>query len=105
MNVGSRIGLYEVVWPRGNKVVEAIPYALRLDSLAGKTICELSDRIFRADEVFPFLVAAYYRKCYRVTVQPRRNSFYAFDELFFLNYQYPLGIDAVSIRCPACSFY
>ncbi len=47
--------LYEVVWPRGTKSVEARPVATRLDSLAGKTIGQLWDRIFRGDEIFPLL--------------------------------------------------
>ena len=52
MKGASKTGLYEVVWPRGNRVVDSIPYAQRLDTLEGKTICELSNLIFRADEIF-----------------------------------------------------
>jgi len=55
MNVVGSTGGYEVVWPCGNRVVEAIPYAQRLDTLEGKTICELSNRIYRSDEIFPLL--------------------------------------------------
>lgn len=46
---------YEVVWPRGKMVGKAGPFALRLDRMEGKTICELSNMIFRADEIFPLL--------------------------------------------------
>jgi hypothetical protein len=35
--------------------VEAIPYAQRLDTLEGKTICELSNLIYRSDEIFPLV--------------------------------------------------
>ncbi len=46
---------YEVVWPRGKRVVKDIPYAQHLDTLEGKTICELSDRAFHVDELFPMI--------------------------------------------------
>ena len=48
-------GVYEVLWPRGEKVVQQVPYAQRLDTLEGKTICELWDWIFRGDEIFPVI--------------------------------------------------
>ncbi|MFC2001135.1 hypothetical protein ACFLUZ_01360 [Chloroflexota bacterium] len=48
-------GKYEVVWPRGQTVAGVIPCAERLDTLEGKTICELSNQIFRANEIFPIL--------------------------------------------------
>jgi hypothetical protein len=44
-----------VVWPRGRKTVESRPVARRLDSLAGKTIGQLWDDLFRGDEIFPIL--------------------------------------------------
>ncbi len=46
---------YEVIWPRGKKIVEITPVAKRLDTLAGKTICEAWDWIFRGEEIFPTL--------------------------------------------------
>ena len=46
---------YEVVWPRGKRVVERMRLARRLDTLEGKTVCELSNDRFRADETFPML--------------------------------------------------
>ena len=46
---------YKVVWPRGKRVVEDISYARHLDTLEGKTICELSDRMFHADDIFPMM--------------------------------------------------
>ncbi len=45
--------MYEVVSPRGKKAVEIIRLAKRLDTLEGKTICELWDWIFRGDQIFP----------------------------------------------------
>ena len=49
---------YAVVWPRGQQAVTMRPLAPRLDSLAGKTIGQLWDRIFRGDEIFPLLAEA-----------------------------------------------
>ena len=47
--------LYRVVWPRGKKVAKVVPLAKRLDTLQGKTVCELWDWLFRGDEVFPMI--------------------------------------------------
>jgi hypothetical protein len=44
-----------VVWPRGAKTVQPRPVAPRLKSLAGKTIGQLWDDLFRGDEIFPIL--------------------------------------------------
>ncbi|MBI2907055.1 MAG: hypothetical protein HYX92_05305 [Chloroflexi bacterium] len=46
---------YEVVWPLGKSVSETAPLADRSQSLAGKTVCEVWDRIFRGDEIFTIL--------------------------------------------------
>ena len=51
----SEKGVYNVVWPRGKKVSRDTCYAKRLDTLEGKTIGELSNRIFRGDEIFPLI--------------------------------------------------
>ena len=48
-------GFYEVVWPRGARAVEGLPYAKRLDSLAGKIVCELWDWMFHGDKIFPMI--------------------------------------------------
>jgi hypothetical protein len=51
--------MYErVLWPRGRRTVAARPVAARLESLAGKTIGQLWDDLFRGDEIFPMLEAA-----------------------------------------------
>ena len=47
-----------VLWPRGRRTVSARPVAARLESLAGKTIGQLWDDLFRGDEIFPMLEAA-----------------------------------------------
>ncbi len=46
---------YEVLWPRGRKVVEGAYLAKRLDALEGKTVGFLWDWVFRGDEIFPVL--------------------------------------------------
>ena len=45
--------MYEVVWPRGQQVVKITSLGKRLDTLKGKTLCEMWDWIFRGDEIFP----------------------------------------------------
>ena len=48
-------GAYEVLWPRGAKTIEIAPLAPRLETLDGKTVCQLWDYMFRGDEIFPML--------------------------------------------------
>ncbi len=48
-------GVYEVLWPRGKKAAETVHLAKRLDTLAGKIVCELWNRVFRGDEIFPVI--------------------------------------------------
>lgn len=48
-------GKYQVVWPRGRKVVDRAAPAPRLDSLRGKTVAELWDFVFRGEEIFPLI--------------------------------------------------
>jgi hypothetical protein len=47
--------IYRVVWPRGPRTVQAADVAPRLSTLAGKTIGQLWDDLFRGDEIFPML--------------------------------------------------
>ena len=49
---------YEIVWPLGKMVTENITPARRIADLSGKTICELSDYGFRAEEIFPLIRAS-----------------------------------------------
>jgi hypothetical protein len=48
-------GIYEVVWPRGKVAVKIVPLARRLDTLEGKTICELWNGAYKGDETFPLI--------------------------------------------------
>jgi hypothetical protein len=47
-----------VLWPRGRRTVTARPVAPRLATLAGKTVAQLWDDLFRGDEIFPILESA-----------------------------------------------
>jgi len=47
--------LYEVVSPRGESVAKMTALAPRLDTLNGKTICEIWNEGFRGDETFPMI--------------------------------------------------
>ena len=48
-------GLYEVVWPCGERKQAQRPLAKRLDTLNGTTIAQLWDFLFAGDEVFTAL--------------------------------------------------
>ena len=48
-------GLYEVVWPSGERKQKMRPLAKRLDTLNGKTVAQLWDYLFAGDEVFAAL--------------------------------------------------
>jgi hypothetical protein len=51
----SNDGLYDVVWPCGERKMKQRPLAKRLDTLNGKTIAQLWDFLFAGDEVFAAL--------------------------------------------------
>ena len=48
-------GLYEVVWPSGERRQKIQPLAKRFDTLNGKTIAQLWDYLFMGDEVYATL--------------------------------------------------
>src|SRR4026209_1412968 len=50
--------IYRVVWPRGARTMQATDVAPRLSTLAGKTVGQLWDDLFRGDEIFPMLETA-----------------------------------------------
>ena len=54
-NQSSADGLYEVVWPCGERKQKMRPLAKRLDTLDGKTVAQLWDFLFAGDEVFAAL--------------------------------------------------
>ena len=51
----SRDGIYEVVWPSGERKQAIQPLAKRLDTLNGKTVAQLWDYLFAGDEVYATL--------------------------------------------------
>ena len=51
----SGSGLYEVVWPCGERKQALRPLSKRLNTLNGKTIAQLWDYLFAGDEVFAAL--------------------------------------------------
>lgn len=54
-SVAAESGVYEVVSPHGDPVVEMMTMAPRLDTLEGKTIGQLWNGGFRGDESFPII--------------------------------------------------
>ena len=46
---------HEVVWPLGKLAYQTLSLAPRVSDLRGKTICELSDWLFKVEEVFPII--------------------------------------------------
>ena len=55
MAKASGEGIYEVVWPCGERRLKVRPLAKRLDTLSGKTVAQLWDYLFAGDEVFTAL--------------------------------------------------
>jgi len=53
--VAAKDEVYEVVSPLGEPVVKMITMAPRLNTLEGKTICEIWNGGFRGDESFPMI--------------------------------------------------
>jgi hypothetical protein len=45
-------GIYQVVWPRGQRTSKTTNLSKRLDTLIGKTVGQLWDYVFRGDEIF-----------------------------------------------------
>jgi hypothetical protein len=46
---------YQTVWPLGKLAYQNVVLKPRIADLNGKTICELSDNIFRGEEIFPIV--------------------------------------------------
>lgn len=53
--MASKDGIYDVVWPSGERRLMTRPLAKRLDTLNGKTVAQLWDYLFAGDEVFEAL--------------------------------------------------
>ena len=48
-------GYYEALWPRSPRQAKVKALAPRLDTLAGKTVAQVWDYVFRGNEVFEVL--------------------------------------------------
>lgn len=100
-------GLYEVVWPSGERRQKQRPLARRLDTLNGKTIAQLWDYLFAGDEVFAALEEALRQRFPQVKFVSWREfgSTHAVNEkelLASLPQRFrELGVDA-AISCMAC---
>lgn len=46
---------YAVVWPLGRRASRSVVPAERHHDLAGKTVCELWDLLFRGEEIYPLI--------------------------------------------------
>jgi len=55
MSQAENSATYEVLWPRSPRQARVKALAPRLDTLAGKTVAQLWDYVFRGDEVFALL--------------------------------------------------
>ena len=53
--MSSNDGHYEALWPRSPRQTKVKSLAPRLDTLAGKTVAQVWDQVFRCDEVFAAL--------------------------------------------------
>ncbi len=45
----------EVIWPRGKRSGGVVRFAKRLETLKGKTICELWDGVFKGDAIYAMM--------------------------------------------------
>lgn len=52
---GSKPGIYDVVWPSGERKEAMRPLAKRFDTLNGKTIAQLWDFLFFGDDIYAAL--------------------------------------------------
>ena len=48
----AKSGIYDVVWPCGERQEKMRPLAKRLDTLNGKTVAQLWDYLFFGDDVY-----------------------------------------------------
>ena len=53
--VEGETGIYDVVWPLGRKTITSGFAAPRLESLEGKTVCELWNYLYGGDQCFPII--------------------------------------------------
>ncbi len=53
--MSNAVDRHQVVWPRGIRLVDAVPNADRPATLEGKTVAFTWDYLFRGDEIFAIL--------------------------------------------------
>jgi len=70
MPAPAKEGVYKVVSPLGERSVTMLPPAPRLDTLKGKTICEISNTGYRSDEIFPFIEELLKKKYPTIKIVP-----------------------------------
>jgi hypothetical protein len=105
--MASPEGIYDVVWPSGERKQKMRTLAKRLDTLNGKTIAQLWDYLFAGDEVFVALEAKIRERFPDVKFISWREfgSTHAVNEkelLASLPQRFKeLGVDA-AISCMAC---
>jgi hypothetical protein len=64
--MAASVDFYSVLSPAGHRSAHASPTGARLNSLEGKTICEVWDHHFRGDDMFTILRAALHAKYQRL---------------------------------------
>jgi hypothetical protein len=54
--------VYEVVWPLGKAAATQAELGSRVTDFSNKTVCQLSDKLFRASDIFPIIREAFERR-------------------------------------------
>jgi hypothetical protein len=72
---------YEVVWPGSRRASNDVVPTPPLEDLNGKVIAEIWDRVFRGDEMFPYVREVIRRRFPGVTFVPHE----AFGDIFGWN--------------------
>lgn len=62
MSTQGREPAYEVVWPLGKAAGRQAELGRRVTDFSHKTVCQLSDRLFKASAIFPLIREAFERR-------------------------------------------
>ena len=62
MTTQGREPAYEVVWPLGKAESTLTELGSRVTDFSNKTVCQLSDKLFRASDIFPIIREAFERR-------------------------------------------
>ena len=106
-NTSQTDGIYEVVWPCGERRQKIQPLARRFDTLNGKTIAQLWDYLFMGDEVYATLeeeIRKIYPEVKFVSWREFGNTHTTNEKELLLSLPArfkELGVDA-AISCMAC---